>query len=103
MSFKSLRWIGFVLLIIGVSLLLGGDCQSLNDVENRSDCSDELSDGTFTGIKIILIDLLEIPEGAVVPLGIILVLFALLLIFLKQIKEKLSPEKEEWDRPDEEA
>lgn len=103
MDLRHLRKIGIGPLVFGIALLLGGDCQSLDDVEKRSDCSDELSDGTFTGIKIILIDLLKIPEGAVVPLGIILVLFGLFLIFLKQIKEKLSPEKEEWDKPDEEA
>ena len=103
MDLAHLGKIGIGPLIFGVSLLLGGDCQSLDDVENRSDCSDELSDGTFTGIKIVLIDILEIPEGAVVPLGIILVLFGLFLIFLKRIKEKLSPEKEGWDKPDEEA
>ena len=100
---RHLVKIGIGPLIFGVSLLLGGDCQSFDDMENRSDCSDELSDGTFTGIKIVLIDLLEIPEGAVVPLGITLVLFGLFLIFLKQIKEKLSPEEEKWDKPDEEA
>ena len=93
--------IGIGPLIFGVSLLLGGDCQSFDDMENRSDCSDELSDGTFTLIKIILIDTLKIPENVVVPLGLILVLFGLFLIFFKQIKEKLSPEKEEWDKPDE--
>ena len=98
---RHLGKIGIGPLLFGVSLLLGGDCQSFDDFENKSGCSDELSDGTFTGIKIILIDILEIPEGAVVPIGIILVLFGLFLIFLKQIKEKLSPEKEEWDKPDE--
>ena len=103
MDLRHLRKIGIGPLVFGISLLLGGDCQSLDDVGNRSDCSDELSDGTFTSIKITLIDLLKIPEGAVVPLGIILVLFGLFLIFLKQIKEKLSPEKEKWDKPDEEA
>jgi len=30
-------------------------------------------------------------------------LFGLFLIFLKPIKEKLSPENEGWDKPDEEA
>ena len=103
MDLAHLRKMGIGPLVLGIALLLGGDCQSLDDVENRSDCSDELSDGTFTGIKIVLIDFLEIPESAVVPIGIILVLFGLFLIFLKQIKEKLSPEKEEWDKPDEEA
>tara|TARA_B110000914_G_scaffold211976_1_gene212485 strand:- start:53 stop:364 length:312 start_codon:yes stop_codon:yes gene_type:complete len=103
MSRHSRKIGAWVLLIFGVSLLLGGDCQSLDDVGKRSDCSDELSDGTFTGIKIILIDLLKIPEGAVFPLGIILVFIGVFLIFLKQIKEKLSPEEEKWDKPDEEA
>tara|TARA_B110001454_G_C12306371_1_gene261728 strand:+ start:58 stop:369 length:312 start_codon:yes stop_codon:yes gene_type:complete len=103
MSSHSRKIGAWVLLIFGVSLLLGGDCQSLDKVENRSDCSDELSDGTFTAIKIILIDLLKIPEGAVFPLGIILVFIGVFLIFLKQIKEKLSPEEEKWDKPDEEA
>ena len=103
MDLRHLGKIGIGPLIFGVSLLLGGDCQSLDDVENRNGCSDELSDGTFTSIKITLIDIFEIPEGAVVPLGIILVLFGLFLIFLKQIKEKLSPEEEKWDKPDEEA
>lgn len=103
MDLRHLRKIGIGPLVFGIALLLGGDCQSLDDVENRSDCSDELSDGTFTGIKIILIDLLEISEDAVIPLGITLVLFGLFLIFLKPIKEKLSPDKEEWDMPDEEA
>ena len=92
---RRLGKIGIGPLLFGISLLLGGDCQSLDDVENRSDCSDEYSDSSFTGIKIALIDILEIPEGAVVPLGIILVLFGLFLIFLKQIKEKMSPEKKE--------
>ena len=95
--------IGIGPLIFGVSLLLGGDCQSFDDMENRSDCSDELSDGTFTVIKILLIDIFKIPVDAVVPLGIVLVLFGLFLIFLKQIKERLSPEKEGWDKPDEEV
>tara|TARA_B110000014_G_C19887655_1_gene459335 strand:+ start:45 stop:353 length:309 start_codon:yes stop_codon:yes gene_type:complete len=95
--------IGIGPLIFGVSLLLGGDCQSFDDMENRSDCSDELSDGTFTVIKILLIDIFKIPVDAVVPLGIVLVLFGLFLIFLKQIKERLSPEKEGWGKPDEEA
>jgi ABC-type bacteriocin/lantibiotic exporter with double-glycine peptidase domain len=67
------------------------------------DCSDELSDGTFTLIKILLIDFFKIPIDAIVPLGIVLVLFGLFLIFLKPIREKLSPEKEEWNNPDEEA
>ena len=103
MSRHSRKIGAWALLIFGVSLLIGGDCQSLDDVENRSDCSDELSDGTLTAIKIILIDLLEIPEGAVVPIGIILLFIGVFLIFLKQIKEKLSPEEEKWDKPDEEA
>ena len=103
MSRHSRKVGAWALLIFGVSLLIGGDCQSLDDVENRSDCSDELSDGTLTAIKIILIDLLEIPEGAVVPIGIILLFIGVFLIFLKQIKEKLSPEEEKWDKPDEEA
>ena len=95
MSSHSRKIGAWVLLIFGVSLLLGGDCQSLDDVGKRSDCSDELSDGTFTAIKIILIDLLKIPEGAVFPLGIILVFIGVFLIFWKQIKEKLSPVKKE--------
>ena len=104
MRFMALRRFGFVPLLLGLSLLLGGDCQSFDDMENRGrDCSDELSDGTFTVIKILLIDIFKIPVDAVVPLGIVLVLFGLFLIFLKQIKEKLSPEKEGWDKPDEEA
>ena len=103
MSRHSRKVGAWALLIFGVSLLIGGDCQSLDDVENRSDCSDELSDGTLTAIKIILIDLLEIPEGAVVPIGIILLFIGVFLIFLKQIKEILSPEEEKWDKPDEEA
>ena len=103
MSSHSRKIGAWVLLIFGVSLLLGGDCQSLDDVGKRSDCSDELSDGTFTGIKIILIDLLKIPEGAVFPLGIILVFIGVFLIFWKQIKEKLSPVKKEQNKPDEEA
>jgi hypothetical protein len=95
---RHLVKIGIGPLIFGVSLLLGGDCQ------NRSDC--DIKDGldlTFTVIKMQIIDIFKIPEDAVVPLGITLVLFGLFLIFLKQIKEKLSPEKEEWDKPDEEA
>ena len=103
MNFTKLRWVGSMPLMIGLSLLLGGDCQSFDDMENRSDCSDELSDGTFTVIKILLIDTFKIPVDVVVPLGIVLVLFGLFLIFLKQIKEKLSPEKEGWDKPDEKA
>ncbi|MEO2179675.1 MAG: hypothetical protein CXT75_00805 [Methanobacteriota archaeon] len=103
MVLAHLRKIGIGPLVFGIALLLGGDCQSLDDIENRSDCSDELSDGFFSGIKIVIIDFLEIPESAVVPIGIILVLFGLFLIFLKRIKEKLSPEKEKWDKPDEEA
>ena len=91
-------------LLLGLSLLLGGDCQSFDDMETKGrDCSDELSDGTFTLIKILLIDFFKIPIDAIVPLGIVLVLFGLFLIFLKLIKEKLSPEKEEWNKPDEEA
>ena len=101
---RHLGKIGIGPLIFGVSLLLGGDCQSFDDMENkRSDCSDELSDGTFTVIKILLIDIFKIPVDAVVPLGIVLVLFGLFLIFLKQIKERLSPEKEGWDKPPEKA
>ena len=100
----AFRRFGFVPLLLGLSLLLGGDCQSFDDMENRGrDCSDELSDGTFTLIKILLIDFFKIPGEAVAPLGIILVLFGLFLIFLKPIKEKLSPEKEGWDKPEEEA
>jgi uncharacterized membrane protein HdeD (DUF308 family) len=91
MDLLHLRKIGIGPLVFGIALLLGGDCQSLDDFENRSDCSDG---GAFTGIKTVLIDFLEIPESAVVPIGIILVLFGLFLMFLKQIKEKLSPEKE---------
>lgn len=91
-------------LLLGLSLLLGGDCQSFDDMETKGrDCSDELSDGTFTLIKILLIDFFKIPIDAIVPLGIVLVLFGLFLIFLKPIREKLSPEKEEWNKPDEEA
>jgi len=91
-------------LLLGLSLLLGGDCQSFDDMETKGrDCSDELSDGTFTLIKILLIDFFKIPIDAIVPLGIVLVLFGLFLIFLKPIREKLSPEKEEWNNPDEEA
>ena len=103
MQFMTLRRFGFVPLLLGLSLLLGGDCKSFDDMDTRSACSDELSDGTFTLIKILLIDFFKIPGEAVVPLGIILVLFGLFLIFLKPIKEKLSPEKEGWDKPDEEA
>ena len=87
---RHLGKIGIGSLIFGVSLLLGG-----GDLD--------FSDGTFTGIKILLIDIFKIPVDAVVPLGIVLVLFGLFLIFLKQIKERLSPEKEGWDKPDEEA
>ena len=100
---RRLGKIGIGPLLFGISLLLGGDCQSLDDVENRNGCSDEFSDGTFTGIKIVIIDLFEIPEGVVIPLGIVLVLFGLFIIFLEPIKEKLSPEKEEWDKLDEEG
>ena len=103
MHFMTLRRFGFVPLLLGLALLFGGDCQSFDDMENRNDCSDELSDGTFTLIKILLIDFFKIPEEGVVPLGLILVLFGLFLIFLKPIKEKLSPEKEGWDNRDEEA
>ena len=103
MQFMTLRRFGFVPLLLGLSLLLGGDCKSFDDMDTRSDCSDELSDGTFTLIKILLIDFFKIPGEAVAPLGIILILFGLFLIFLKPIKEKLSPEKEGWDKPDEEA
>ena len=103
MRFTALGRFGFMPLTLGVSLLLGGDCQSFDDMEKRNDCSDELSDGTFTGIKIIIIDIFKIPVDAVIPLGIVLVLFGLFLIFLKPIKEKLSPEKEEWDKLDEEV
>ena len=87
---RHLVKIGIGPLIFGVSLLLGG-----GDLD--------FSDGTFTGIKILLIEIFKIPVDAVVPLGIVLVLFGLFLIFLKQIKERLSPEKEGWDKPDEEA
>ncbi len=104
MRFIALTRFGFVPILLGLSLLLGGDCQSFDDMENRGrDCSDELSDGTFTLIKILLIDFFKIPIDAIVPLGIILVLFGLFLIFLEPIREKLSPEKEGWDKPDEEA
>ena len=103
MELVHLRKIGIGPLLFGLSLLLGGDCQSLDDLENTNGCSDDLSDGTFTGIKILLVDFFKIPEEAVVPLGIVLVLFGLFLIFLKQIKEKLSPEKEGWDKQDEKA
>ena len=104
MRFIALTRFGFVPILLGLSLLLGGDCQSFDDMENRGrDCSDELSDGTFTLIKILLIDFFKIPIDAIVPLGIVLVLFGLFLIFLKPIREKLSPEKEEWNKPDEEA
>ena len=104
MRFMAFRRFGFVPLLLGLSLLLGGDCQSFDDMETKGrDCSDELSDGTFTLIKILLIDFFKIPIDAIVPLGIVLVLFGLFLIFFKQIKEKLSPEKEEWNKPDEEA
>ena len=47
MDLAHLRKIGIGPLIFGVSLLLGGDCQSLDDVENRSDCSDKFSDGNL--------------------------------------------------------
>ena len=87
---RHLVKIGIGPLIFGVSLLLGG-----GDLD--------FSDGTFTGIKILLIDIFKIPVDAVVPLGIVLVLFGLFLIFLKQIKERLSPEKEGWDKPPEKA
>ena len=103
MQFMTLRRFGFVPLLLGLSLLLGGDCKSFDDMDIRSDCRDELSDGTFTLIKILLIDFFRIPGEVVVPLGIILILFGLFLIFLKPIKEKLSPEKEGWDKPDGEA
>ena len=103
MQFMTLRRFGFVPLLLGLSLLLGGDCKSFDDVDTRSDCSDELSDGTFTLIKILLIDFFKIPGEAVAPLGIILILFGFFLIFLKTIKEKLSPEKEGWDKSDEKA
>ena len=103
MQFMTLRRFGFVPLLLGLSLLLGGDCKSFDDMDTRSDCSDELSDGTFTLIKILLIDFFKIPGEAVVPLGIILILFGLFLIFLKTIKEKLSPGKEGWDKSDEKA
>ena len=104
MRFMAFRRFGFVPLLLGLSLLLGGDCQSFDDMETKGrDCSDELSDGTFTLIKILLIDFFKIPIDAIVPLGIVLVLFGLFLIFLKPIREKLSPEKEEWNNPDEEA
>jgi hypothetical protein len=103
MELVHLRKIGIGPLMFGLSLLLGGDCKSFDDMEIRSDCSDELSDGTFTVMKIVLVDFFKIPEDAVVPLGIVLVLFGLFLIFLKQIKEKLSPEKEGWNKHDEEA
>jgi hypothetical protein len=100
----AFRRFGFVPLLLGLSLLLGGDCQSFDDMETKGrDCSDELSDGTFTLIKILLIDFFKIPIDAIVPLGIVLVLFGLFLIFLKPIREKLSPEKEEWNNPDEET
>ena len=100
----AFRRFGFVPLLLGLSLLLGGDCQSFDDMETKGrDCSDELSDGTFTLIKILLIDFFKIPIDAIVPLGIVLVLFGLFLIFLKPIREKLSPEKEEWNKPDDEA
>ena len=103
MQFMTLRRFGFVPLLLGLSLLLGGDCKSFDDMDTRSACSDELSDGTFTLIKILLIDFFKIPGEAVTPLGIILILFGLFLIFLKPIKEKLSPEKEGWDKSDEKA
>ena len=103
MQFMTLRRFGFVPLLLGLSLLLGGDCKSFDDMDTRSACSDELSDGTFTLIKILLIDFFKIPGEAIAPIGIILILFGLFLIFLKPIKEKLSPEKEGWDKPDEEA
>ncbi len=83
MRFIALTRFGFVPILLGLSLLLGGDCQSFDDMENRGrDCSDELSDGTFTLIKILLIDFFKIPIDAVGPLGIILVLFGLVFNFL---------------------
>ena len=103
MRFTTLRRFGFVPLLLGLSLILGGDCKSFDDMDTREDCGDELSDGTFTLVKILLIDFFKIPGEAVAPLGIILVLFGLFIIFLKPIKEKLSPENEEWDKLDEET
>jgi hypothetical protein len=103
MDLLHLRKIGIGPLVFGIALLLGGECRSFDDFENSPACSDDGSGGAFTGIKIVLIDIFKIPVDAVVPIGIILVLFGLFLMFLKQIKEKLSPEKEKWDKPDEEA
>ena len=102
MQFIISTRIGFVPLLLGLSLLLGGDCKSFDDMDTSEECGDELSDGTFTLVKILLIDFFKIPEEAVNPIGIILVLFGLFIIFLKTIKEKLSPENEEWDKLDEE-
>ena len=99
MSFKALRWIGFLVITFGVSLLLGNECQIERNFE---DCKGGLdfSDGTFTAIKLAITYIFGISESVTASLGIILTIVGLILIFGNQIKEKLSPEKERWDKPD---
>ena len=102
MSFKALWWIGLSVIILGASLILGNECQI---EKNFEDCKGgvDFSDGTFTAIKLAITYVFGIPESATLSLGIILTVLGLILIFGKQIKEKLSPEKEKWDKPDEDA